>query len=630
MRIHNWFAPAAPVSRSENLRQILTIATFLGLISGFVKGILDLTHNHYHAPLILCVTLLAELPLFLALGLALWSLFRAFRRNLDPALALFALLWALLYQVSRTGLEDQAFLLIPSGVIAMLATLYELDHRDRLLRAMRKGLPWLAGLALICLVSVPVFGAWAERRALDSLPEISPGAPNVVLVIIDTLRADHLSVYGYDRPTSPHIDELARQGVLFDDAISASSWTLPSHASMMTGTYPHVHRADTFKSVLPANLPTLASEFERDGYRTAAFSANIYFFSRRHGFGPGFTHFGDFFQSPAEALDRVHYINLIDQFLLRHHWTEYFFGRQTAADINRAALHWIDGGHRPFFLALNYLDVHDPYAPPQPWRHRFSKRMDPGGRIDAGINLFPHLTPAQMKDEVNAYDGGVAYADHEIGRLVAALSARGLLSNTLLVITSDHGEALGEHGLIDHANALYFPLIHVPLLFRWPGHIPAGIRVKRPISTRDIGATLLALIHSRPNNFPGKSLAALWTGRANPNAWPLPISELAKLKTPPTFPNHYGPLSSVVGPEMQYIVDPRRGALLYDWKTDPLEVHNLSSDPRYKDVAASLAVDLKNSGARPSPPSNPSPLPKSAANSAVGARLSSPRPERKQ
>lgn len=587
----------------QNLWQTLTIASFLGLLAGLGEGLLDLTRWHYHAPPILCVTLLADFAAFFVLGFALWLLARLFRRNLHPVLSLFILLWAFFSYVSSVVLHGPIFILIASFVIAMLITLYELDHRGRTVGALRKGLPWAVGLALICLIAVPASDAWAERRALDSLPAISPQAPNVVLVIIDTLRADHLSAYGYDRPTSPHIQRLAKQGVLFDTAIAAASWTLPSHASMMTGVYAHVHHADTFGGQLPANLTTLASVMEKNGYRTAAFSANIYFFNRQRGFGRGFVHFGDFFQSPAEALDQVKYVSTVDNFLLRHRWALYFLGRQTAAEINRAALHWIDGSHRPFFLTLNYLDVHSPYAAPQPWRHRFSKQLDPGGRIDSGVNLLPqHLTPAQMQDEINAYDGGVAYDDHEVGRLAAALSKRGLLSNTLLIVTSDHGEALGGHGLIDHANALYFPLIHVPLLFRWPGHIPAGVRVSRPVSTRDIGATILALIHSRPNNFPGRSLAALWNGKANPNSWPLPISELAKLKTPAFFPDHYGPLSSIVSPNMQLILDPRRGLLLYDWKTDPTEAHNLYGKPQYQTLAATLATDMKKSGAQPLPP----------------------------
>jgi arylsulfatase A-like enzyme len=604
MKKPNGVAIGTRVSWSENLRQTLTIAGVLGLLAGFGEGLRDLTLPHYHAPLILCVTLLADLPLFLVLGLALWLLFRVFRRNLDMALALFVLLWAMLFYLGRVALVAPTFAAITSGVIAMLITLVELDHRGWAVRWTRRGLPWIAGLALICLIAVPVSDAWAEHRALDSLPAISPNAPNVVLVIIDTLRADHLSVYGYDRPTSPQIDRLAQQGVLFDDAIAAASWTLPSHASMMTGTYPHVHHTNTVSAQLPTNLPTLASVFESDGYRTAAFSANIFLFTRRQGFGRGFTHFSDFFQSPGDALARVRYVGAIDGFLIRHHVLENFLGRQTAADINRDALHWIDSRHRPFFLTLNYLDAHDPYVPPQPWRHMFSKRLDPGGRIDIADHMLPKLSPAQIQDEMNAYDGGIAYADHELGLLVDALAKRGLLANTLLVVTGDHGEAFGVHGLLDHANALYFPLIHVPLLFRWPGHIPAGVRVTRPISTTDIGATILALVHSRPNDFPGESLAGLWNGQADPDSWPLPISELAKLNFSPTFPDDYGPLSSVVGPNMQLIVDPRRGVLLYDWKTDPLEAHNLYPNPSYRAEAAILADDLIKSGARPLPPAN--------------------------
>jgi arylsulfatase A-like enzyme len=594
----------APVSSSKNLRHTLAISASLGLLAGFAEGILGLTLFHYHAPAILCATLPADLALFLLLGFVLWLIARLLRRRLPPALTLFVLGLVLLYYLPtmETGsISFKILILIAASIVSFLVAAALHARRQPSLATAGRSFRWLGSLALICVIAVPLAGSWAEHRALSSLPAISPGAPNVVLVIIDTLRADHLSVYGYHRPTSPQIDRLASQGTLFDLAISPSSWTLASHASMMTGTYAHVHHTDTVKRELPPRLPTLGSVLEQEGYRTAAFSANTFFFSRRHGFGKGFIHFGDFFQSPAEALAQVHYIAAADRFLIRRHWRENFLGRQTAADINRAALHWIDAGHHPFFLALNYLDVHDPYKATQPWRHRFSKRLDPGGRVDISENMIPHLTPAQMQDEINAYDGGIAYADDQLGKLIDALARRGLLANTLLVVTSDHGEAFGEHGLVAHANALYFPLIHVPLLFRWPGHLPAGVRVARPVSTKNIGATILALLHSPARDFPGQSLAALWAGRTDPATWPLPISELARMKFFARFPNYYGPLSSVVTSDMQYIIDPREGVLLYDWKTDPMEAHNLYPDARYRAVAAALAAALEKSGARPSP-----------------------------
>jgi arylsulfatase A-like enzyme len=588
-----------------SLRQILVIAAWFGLIAGLSEGLAELTLGHLHAPAILCVTLPADLGLMLAIGLVLSPVRRVAHRR---ALIIFIFAWTLFFcsGASNTVLAIGG---VSSGALGLLAERYaRWTHR-----IMRRSLPWLAGAAAVCLVAIPLQGFWSERAAMAELPTIAPNAPNIVLVVLDTVRADHLSGYGYNRPTSPNIDRLGRGGTLFETAIAPSSWTLPSHASMLTGTYPHIHHVERPDQELASGFPTLPWALRQAGYRTAAFSANTFFFSRSTGLGQGFIHFGDFFLSVSDALAQVNFVWRFDKLLIRAGVAQNFVGRQRAARINRAALNWIDGSHRPFFLALNYLDAHDPYVPPQPWRHRFSKRPDPGGRLNIGQNILPKLTSSQIHDEMNAYDGGIAYEDNQLGRFFEELDRRGLLANTLLVVTSDHGEAFGEHGLVGHANALYFPLVHVPLIFHWPGHVPAGMRVAQPVSTKDIAATILALAGQSAQEFPGESLAPLWSPHAAPNGWPLPVSELAAQKNfTPKFPDHYGRLDAIVAPNAEYIVDPRLGPLLYDWQTDPEEVHNLIHDPRYQMLATELGEELKaeeepqglGSEARTSLPSN--------------------------
>jgi arylsulfatase A-like enzyme len=362
----------------------------------------------------------------------------------------------------------------------------------------------------------------------------------------------------------------------------------------MTGTYPHTHHVEQADQELASGSPTLAWALRQAGYRTAAFSANSYF-SRSTGLGQGFIHFGDFFLSATDALAQVNYIWSLDRLLVHMKVSVNFIGRQHADRINRAALRWVGAGGQPFFLALNYMDGHAPYVPPQPWRHRFSTRPDPGGRINDVQGVVPNLSPAEIHDEMDAYDGAVTYEDDQLGRLLGELDRRGLLANTLVVVTSDHGEAFGEHALLSHDNALYFPLVHVPLVFSWPGHIPAGVRVARPVSTKDIAATILALVGQSPDRFPGESLGALWNRHNDSSSgWPLPLSELAEMEGfPAQFPDRYGPLETVVSPDAQYIIDPRAGPLLYDWRTDPQEVHNLIHDPRYQALAAELRDALK-------------------------------------
>jgi arylsulfatase A-like enzyme len=576
-----------------SLRGTLEIAAWFGLVAGFAEGLVDLTTGHFHAPAILCVTLVADVALFLAVGLVWWLFARLLgllRRN--PGVIFFVFVLILLYCVQANLLVALSLTNLAVTTLGAALLTIGLEMRRRgFLRLLKRSLPWLAAAAVVSLVAIPVQGWWAERQAMAALPGIAPDAPNVVLVILDAVRADHLSCYGYNRATSPTIDRLAKEGALFETAISPSSWTLPSHASIMTGTYPHIHQTDKSTDELPPGFSTLAWALREQGYRTAAFSANRFYFSRRNGLGQGFIRFGDFFLSPSDAMFQVHWVQAVQGFAVHRGWVHSFLGRQTAEEINRAALQWIDENHRPFFLALNYFDAHDPYVPPQPWRHRFSKKLDPGGRINIGENLLPKLTPAQLQDEMDAYDGAIAYEDHQLARLLEDLDRRGLLRNTLVVVTADHGEVFGVHGLFDHANALYFPLIHVPLVFAWPGYVPAGARVAQPVSTKDIAATILGLL-GQPADLPGDSLEALWRPGADPSGWPLPIAELAAMQIDPRFPDYYGPLKTIVSPEAQYIVDPREGALLYDWKHDPKEVRNLVHDPQYQGLAAMLGEEL--------------------------------------
>jgi arylsulfatase A-like enzyme len=578
-----------------SFRQVMRAAVWCGLVAGLAEGVIDLTMAHYHVPAILSVSALTYPFLFVAVGALVWLL-TAWLHGKAHRAAVFALLaGTATYGIGRAmgTFAPQWQAGVSALGIAVMAAILGAMWAPGTIRVVRRTMPWLAVVALVCLVVIPAWGMWSARETIEELPAISRQSPNVLLIIVDTLRADHLTPYGYSRDTSPNIAQIAQQGTLFDTAISGSSWTLPSHATMMTGVYPHVHGVVTTRKELAPDSLTLPWRLREAGYRTAAFSANNFFFSRRYGLGQGFVHFGDYFFSPTDAWNQLALISNAYNEVNLLGWRENTLGRQTAEDINRAALRWILADKRPFFVALNYLDVHDPYVPPQPYRHMFSKKLNPGGLVNIGVNLLPHLSPVQMQDEMDAYDGGIRYDDAQIGKLLASFGEHGLLQNTLVIFTGDHGEAFGEHGLITHANALYFSLIHVPLIFRWPGHVPAGMRIAQPISTKDIGATVLALVGQDSRPFPGRSLAELWNGQPNSSQWPSPISELALMPFDPDFPDYYGPLNSIVTPTLQYIVDPREGPLLYAWPKDPREDHNLAHDPGYAGALSQLQSELK-------------------------------------
>jgi arylsulfatase A-like enzyme len=556
---------------AQHLRQILALAALLGLLFGLGEGAVDLTVLHFHAPEILYITVLGNLLLFLILGLFFGTLGIGLERGTSYALVFFIFLWIATHGLGQELALDASrreiwlLSLIVTGMIVWALSFYVGKYNLNPRRVVARTLPLLAGMVLACLAGISGYQWWVEQRAAARLPWISPDAPNVVLVIVDTLRADHLSSYGYHHLTSPHLDQLASEGVLFENAIATSSWTLPSHASMLTGLYSSEHGGLRLQDQLPANIPTLAEALSKAGYRTAGFSGSP-FFTRQQGLGRGFGDFQDRFLTLMGAFSQVHYLTSIFASMAQHGWTRGDLGRETAADANRAALRWIDRFHGPFFLALNYYDVHTPQFAPVP--------REPQGRSDI-------------------YDGGIAYDDTQLQWLMDELGRRRLLDNTLVIVTADHGEGLGEHGLWGHGTALYFPLIHVPLVFFWPNRIPAGLRLDRPVSTKDIPATVLALTGVTKDLLPGDSLVGLWTGRTDPNKWPPPISELAESIKSVRGPRGQDALiESIVSSNLQLILEPHNGPSLFDLKTDPLETKNLFLDPHYQAAGVRLAAEL--------------------------------------
>ncbi|HED64661.1 MAG TPA: hypothetical protein ENJ09_03795 [Planctomycetes bacterium] len=308
--------------------------------------------------------------------------------------------------------------------------------------------------------------------------DVGAGArPNVVLVCLDTVRADHLTPYGYTRhETSPFLDELGREGLLFERAYATAGWTKPSVPSFLTGTFPIQHgvyegsargKAGAVTDVLPESATTLAEVFSEHGYRTAAFIKNAQL-KRGNGFEQGFDLYHD------DAGD--------------------------ARSIRWSALDWLDenAGEEPFFLYLHFLDAHWPYPVADADATRFvsAEAIAPfrGGdsralrdAINAGARAFGDAERAALE---GLYDGSIRALDEELRRLDAGLAARGLASDTIVCVLADHGEEFGEHGRIGHGHGLYETLLHVPWILRGPGIDPR--RAAEPVSLVDLGPTLLA------------------------------------------------------------------------------------------------------------------------------------------
>ena len=334
---------------------------------------------------------------------------------------------------------------------------------------------FLRGLMLISALSALTAGA----------AETSPPAKyNVLLISIDTCRADHLKCYGYSRDTSPHLDQLAREGVLFENATAAASWTVPSHMSMFTSLYPSVHGVQTIIGQLGEGVPTLAHCVARRGYATAAFVTGAAL-DHHFGFNRGFQYYDDFTVSVSieKSEEQVGAFN----------------DMVTAPAITLLAAQWLKNhSQENFFLFLHYWDCHHDYTPPAP----FDEKFDPGYKgKENGRELFrrqddimAHISVMDLAHMAALYDGEIAFTDENVGKVLQVLQDLGLSEKTLVVVLSDHGEAFLEHGKILHGNSLYEELLHVPLIMRLPGVIPAGKRVAGNVSHVDLMPTVLGLL----------------------------------------------------------------------------------------------------------------------------------------
>ncbi len=300
-----------------------------------------------------------------------------------------------------------------------------------------------------------------------------PRPPNVVLLVLDTVRADHLACYGYGRPTTPRIDALAEVSDRYLRVESTAPWTLPSHVSMFTGRFPFQHGVDSGRlpdgrvydgrPLAPSNV-TLAEALSACGYRTAGFVANNVYMSESFGIHQGFQ--------------------------------VYDVERLRAPGMNAKLFAWLERGPReqPFFAFVNYMDAHRPYnTDPLPsGRPRDLPAPDPAPSSDLLKQLYEQVLgrgeaadPALVERIVSQYDNGIAWLDLAVGDVVEQLKARGVWEDTLLIVTSDHGEYFGEHGLVEHSKDLYQPAIAVPLIVKRPGQTQ-GTSIDRRTSLTEL------------------------------------------------------------------------------------------------------------------------------------------------
>jgi arylsulfatase A-like enzyme len=591
---------------TEELRpsrlNILPLAVWLGLCAGLVEGILFLTFEkavrvvHVSVEIIWISTLFgialfAVLGLLISLGTRLWPGPRTNRIGLFLLVFLVVSDWLgiALYK----HVHQVALLLLGLGLAFHIAS--RLERRIALWRLGNRTVLGAVGIAVVLTLSIEAGLRIGESSQESGLPPAPDSHPNIVLIVIDALRSDHLSSYGYSRSTSPNLDRIAKHGALFESAFSTSSYTLPSHASLLSGRFPYEHGVDwlTATRLKHSSLPVLPEVLQGEGYRTGAFSGNVFWFTSSY-FDRGFVHFDDYFSSVTDMALRTFYGRAIETHLLRRLGYEDIPARKTAPMINRSLLQWMDRDQdKPFFAFVNYMDCHDPYLPPSPYRERFSSAPHPGGILNWRVGRQdPALSDKELQSEIDAYDGSLAFVDHHIGKLIEEIGRRKSRRKTLLIVTSDHGESFGERGLYLHGHSLYRELIQVPLMLSMPGVIPEGIRISDPVSNASLPASVLEMVgKSWKQYFPVPSLlpllppepGSLRQARMIDEGHSLPVAEVVQQYwTQDKFPVRHGDLRSVIGTHFHFIHQNAHGDELYDWKADPREQSNLIADLKVK------------------------------------------------
>jgi len=433
-----------------------------------------------------------------SVALAGWNLSRArfSRLSLGSAMAVMCFAWSLcgvLQAADAPELLSRRSFLLPLGA-ATAVLLPGLPHFDPVLSRFRRLATLAACSALVLLplrprVPLPTTLAAAAAKA-------PPSARSTVLIVLDTVRRDHMSLYGYPRKTTPAIEQRARSGLVFEDSTAVAPWTIPSHASMFTGLWPRSHGAREFRSEkdepinvypLSRDRVTLAEIAREHGYRAAGLAANVYL-SQDFGMDQGFEEY--LCRRPRPSPMQLGTARDLawkwDRRRAQYQEMPYF----TAPEMTRAAISWLER-HRdnPFFLFVNYMDAHIPNAAPGSQGVPFEDEapMRKGGFLSYAVGKS--LTLAERQGLINEYDRELIHLDHWVGVLLDYLEHSGLGASTLVVLTSDHGEFLGEHQLLGHSKDLYAEVINVPLIVWEPGVAPG--RVTRPVQGVDLFPTIL-------------------------------------------------------------------------------------------------------------------------------------------
>jgi arylsulfatase A-like enzyme len=635
---------AGPDTCTPRPHHVLVLSLWCGLVAGPLevgaivlrKHTMDLIQFYWMSRHFVWLIPLTNLLIFLVLGpvLALVAQIwprrgRGIAARLLCALTLLPLIWALF-----PGIYGPAGLILVLGIAAWLVPVLQ-RHAAGFCWCIQWSFPVLPGLIALLAASV-----WAGDRLKEWREEVrplpAPGSPSVLLIVLDTVAADHLSLHGYSRPTCPTLEGLTRRGIRFDRAQVTSSWTLPSHASFFTGRWPHELSAGWFTR-LDATHPTLAEYLGSRGYATAGFVANLPYVGADTGLERGFTRYQDYIFpglcafKPAALVGRpVEGLKAIHRFFWEHlgveiltEWLQLFYAgnRKPATAINHEFLNWLSSRRqpeRPFFAFLNFIDAHYPYTLPDSSITRFGGKPRNEHERDLLDNWQAwdklRLSDRDVTLARDAYDDCLADLDEQLGCLIDRLERRGFLERTWLIVTSDHGESFGvPHNDFGHGTSLYQPQLRVPLIIVPPavdgrgGRSPAPRVVSETVSLRDLPATIVDLLDLEAGApFLGTSLARLWGGAdpgdpaAAPASRPSPaLSEVVPTNTlispSEALLRDRSVWTSLAVGDSVYIRAYYRGDIyeeLFDLRADPRESLNLAEDAAQRPLLERMRATL--------------------------------------
>ncbi len=588
---------APPSAEQVSTGQLLLVLAWFGLAAGLLEGyylgakmvlwrelVPDFREvslmSVWLAPLVTGLLLpVVCLPLVTA------KLLRPTTPLLKPVLAI-GIGYLFFVPVIITGrLHWAAVALLGLGLALRLAPLIE-RGRAEFMTVVRGSLPLFTAAVLLALAVERVhqasLAAETDRPARQAGDQ--PAGPNILWLVLDTERASSTSLYGFSRPTTPFLERLAERAVVFERAIAAESWTLPSHASMFTSRF-NTELGTWFHAGLDARHPTVAEVLRDAGYLTAGFVANFSFTTDEFfGLNRGFQLWRDQPLTVGMALASSWPGRTLSRAVRRLAGTHTALVSKRADRVISQFMDWRrEAPEGPYFAFLNFFDAHDPYLP-------VSEPVLPTSRENARYWVEEEApasayTPQELVDLRENYEAAIAYLDSQVASLFDSLTASGELDSTIVIITSDHGEHFGEHGRMGHVNTLYLPALQVPLLIMGPG-VAEGRRVHRPVSLTELPVTVLQLANLPAGPFLGASLSRFWA----------PVPDRG-----PPRPAFSGSNSVSLVTERWHYLGLGQGEELYYLENDPYETIDLAAHDSLQAVLSRLrraADSIKGTGSR--------------------------------